>query len=73
MEKNKPLSNLQIELLKVFKYDLSEEQLKEVQQMLAKYFAEKMSDEMDKLFDERNWGEEKIAEWSKEHMRTKYN
>ncbi len=72
MEKNKPLSNLQLELLKVFKYDLSEQQLREVQQMLAQYFADKATEEIDKLFEEESWGEEKIEAWSKEHMRTKY-
>jgi hypothetical protein len=72
MEVTKQLSNLQIELLRVFNFELSEEQLKEIRALLADYFAEKVATEMDALFEANDWGEEKIEEWSKEHMRTKY-
>lgn len=69
----KKLTNLQIELLEMFQYDLNEEQVKEIRSILVKYFAEKVSSGIDQLFEQNNWGEEKIEEWSKEHMRTKYN
>ena len=72
MEVTKQLSNLQLELLRVFNFELSEEQLKEIRALLADYFAEKVTSEMDALFEANDWGEEKIEEWSKEHMRTKY-
>jgi len=72
MEAAKNLSNLQLELLRVFNFDLSEEQLKEIRALLADYFANKVTSEMDALFEENEWGEEKVKEWSKEHMRTKY-
>ena len=68
----KKLSNLQLELLKVFSVDLSDEQLMEIKDLLNQYFADKVSSEMDKLFEEKGWGNNKIEEWSKEHMRTKY-
>lgn len=73
MEAAKKLSNLQLELLKVFSYDLEDRQIIEIRDLLATYFADKATEEMDKLLDERGWGEEKIGEWSTEHMRTKYN
>lgn len=66
------LSNIQLELLKVFSFDLSEEQLKEIKDLLSNYFADKITSQMDQLFDENNWGEEQIEKWSNEHMRTKY-
>jgi len=69
----KRLTNLQIELLEVFKYELSEEQIKEIRGLLVNYFADKVTNDIDKLFEQKNWGEEKIEEWSKEHMRTKYS
>lgn len=72
MEAAKKLSNLQIELLKVFSFDISEEQLKEIKALLVAYFANKVTSEMDALFEANEWGEEKIEEWSKEHMRLKY-
>ena len=73
METAKRLTNLQIELLEVFKYELSEEQIKEIRSLLVNYFAEKVTNDIDKLFEENDWGEEKIEEWSREHMRTKYS
>lgn len=72
MEKPKHLSNLQLELLRVFNAGLSEEQLKEIRGLLANYFAKKVTSEMDRLFEEKGWGEEKIEEWAMEHMRSKY-
>lgn len=72
MNAARKLSNLQLELLKIFSVDLSEEQLKEIKNLLTQYFADKVTTEMDKLFEEKGWGSEKIDEWSNEHMRTKY-
>ena len=72
MQATKKLSNLQLELLKVFSFDISDEQVKEIKSLLVAYFAEKVTSEMDALFEANDWGEEKIEEWSKEHMRTKY-
>lgn len=72
METTKRLSNLQLELLRIFNAELSNEQLKEIRGVLATYFAQKVTSDMDALFEEKGWGEEKIEEWSKEHMRTKY-
>lgn len=72
MEASRKLSNLQLELLKVFSFDISDEQVKEIKSLLVAYFAEKVTSEMDALFEANDWGEEKIEEWSKEHMRTKY-
>ena len=45
----------------------------EIKNMLAKYFAEAASREMDKLWDENGWSNDTMDKWSKEHMRTKYN
>jgi len=73
MGAEKRLTNLQIELLELFKYELSEEQIKEIRSLLANYFAERVTNDIDQLFEENKWGQEKIEEWSKEHMRTKYD
>ena len=62
---DKPLTNLQIELIKLFSLDLSEDQLMEVRQLLSSYFAEKASDEMDKLWDEKGWDNETMDNWLK--------
>ena len=66
------LTNLQLEILQMFRYQLEEKQLLEIRDLLARYFADKATEEMDRLWEERGWSEETMEEWSKEHMRTKY-
>ena len=41
MEATKRLTNLQRELIKIFSYDLSDNQVAEIHELLSKYFAEK--------------------------------
>ena len=72
MSAPKKLTNLQLELLRVFSYDLPEEQLLEIRQLLARYFAQKIDDEMDVLWEERGWTEETMRTWANEHLRTPY-
>ncbi len=72
MQATNSLSNIQLELLKIYSANISDEQLLEIKSLLAKYFADKVTNGIDKLFAEKGWGQEKIEEWSKEHMRTKY-
>lgn len=69
----KPLTNLQVELLQSFNFDVNEAQIKEIKQLLVDYFAKKVSDGMDALFEENEWDDSKLDEWSTEHMRTPYN
>lgn len=40
------LSNLQLELLKLYPYTVSEEELKEIRRLLSEYFARKIDEEM---------------------------
>lgn len=60
---DKPLTNLQLELLQLYSLDLSEAELLEIRRLIANYFAEKASDEMDKLWKENNWTNETMDEW----------
>ncbi len=61
-----------MELLKTFRYELSETQLLEIKTLLSKYFAEKATAEMDKFCEENDWNDEMIENLSNEHLRTKY-
>ena len=65
------LTNLQLELLKIFSHALPDSQLLEIRDLLATYFANKASDEMDRLWDERGWTNETMRGWANEHMRSK--
>ena len=69
MEVTQKLSNLQLELIKVFNYQLSDNQLVEVRDLLTKYFAEKATNEMDQLWKNNNWNNNTMDAWANEHMR----
>ena len=65
------LTNVQIELLKLFQYNLPEKQLTEIKNILARYFAESATAEMDKLWDEKGWDNNTMNNWANEHLRKK--
>ena len=69
METAGKLTNVQIELLKLFQYNLPEKQLAEIKNMLAKYFAKSATVEMDKLWEENNWDNNTMNDWVNEHLR----
>ena len=69
METAGKLTNVQLEILKLFQYDLPETQLAEIKNLLAKYFAKTASDEMDKLWEENNWNDDTMSEWANERLR----
>ncbi|QPH38797.1 hypothetical protein [Pedobacter endophyticus] len=70
MEATGKLTNVQLELLKLFQYNLSDAQLTDIKGMLARYFADVASSEMDKLWEEQSWDEKTIESWKDEHLRT---
>jgi len=65
-------TNLQLELIKMFSIQLQDNQLVEVRDILTKYFAEKATDEMDKLWTNSNWDDDTMERWADEHLRTAY-
>lgn len=65
------LTNLQLELIKLFHYNLNEKQLMEVKDLLAKYFAENATKEMDKIWEEKNLSNETMDTWLNEHLKKK--
>ena len=68
-----PLTPLQLEMLRLFAKDLPESYLIEIKQLLAKFFAEKASQEMDAFIEGQGLT---VDEWvdstMKEHLRTPY-
>jgi len=71
MEAVGKLTNVQIELLKLFQYNLPEKQLAEIKNILAKYFSETATTEMDKLWKENNWNNDIMKEWASENSRVR--
>ena len=66
------LTNLQIELIRLFSYQISDNQIVEIKDLLAKYFADVATREMDKLWEENQWTNETMETWTNEHLRTPY-
>ncbi|MDV7401296.1 hypothetical protein RZS08_58305, partial [Arthrospira platensis SPKY1] len=63
---NKPLTNLQVELLQLYSLNLSDEELLAIKRLIARYFADKASDEMDRLWDKNKWTDETMDKWLSE-------
>ncbi len=64
------MSNLQLELLRLYGNGVSEETLREVKSVLAKYFADHAASEMDSVWDEKNLTEQDMLDWTNEHNRS---
>lgn len=61
----------QLELLRLYGNGVSEESLLEIKTILAKYFADKATDVMDKVWDEKDLTEQTMIDWTNEHNRAK--
>lgn len=55
-----PLSNVQLELLKAFSHQLSENDLIDLRKMLATFFAQRLIQQADKVWEEKNWTDEDV-------------
>ena len=66
-----PLTNLQLELLKLYAHQLPEEQLLEIKLLLGRYFAQKATDAMQKTWQEQQLTSEDMKKWANEHHRIK--
>ncbi|MCB9333914.1 MAG: hypothetical protein H6574_22900 [Lewinellaceae bacterium] len=67
-----PLSNLQLELLKAFSHQLSEQDLLQVRALLAAFFAKKSIEIANKVWDEEGWTPEKVDQLLHSKIRTPY-
>jgi len=65
------LSNLQMELLKLYPYNVSEKELKDIRSILADYFVGKIDSEMNDLWEKNEWNDQTIEAWKSEHLRSK--
>ena len=64
-----PLSNLQLELLKLYANNVDGEKLLEIKLLLSNYFAQKATDAMDTVWDEQHLTEQNMIDWTNEHNR----
>ena len=61
-----PLSNVQMELLKLYSTNLSDEDLKELKVILAQFYAEKSIKLADAIWEERGLTDEDMDKWLNE-------
>lgn len=61
-----PLSNIQLELLKLYANNVSEKDLLAIKRLLAKFFMQKAIAEADKVWDEKGYTNETMDNWLKE-------
>ena len=62
----RPLSNLQLELLKLYSSDISEEDLLHIKRYLAKFFAFKAIGQADQVWDEKGYTNDTMEQWLNE-------
>lgn len=63
------LSNTQLEILKAFRHELSEEDLRRFRKNIADFFADILMDEADRVWDEQGWNDQKVQEMLHTKMR----
>ena len=59
---NQPLTNVQLELLKTFSYDLSNNDIIEFKKNLADFFAKRLIKNADIFWDEESFNSNKVDE-----------
>jgi hypothetical protein len=58
-----PMSTIQMELLKMYAFNPSEEDLVNVKNLLANYFATKLTTKIEQAVEERDITEQDLEEW----------
>ena len=58
-----PLSNIQLELLKLYSVGVSDEILLEFKKMMSKFLTQKMRDEAGKVWLEKGYSEKDLNKW----------
>jgi hypothetical protein len=64
-----PLSNMQLQLLQLYSNNVSDDDLSQIKDLLAQYFAQKATRLVDKIWDEKGLDAEMILN---QHLRTPY-
>lgn len=64
-----PLSNAQLEILKAFSHDLTEEELKDFKDTIANFFAKRAIQAANQAWDEKSWTDEDVDRILKTKLR----
>lgn len=69
---NTVFNDVQMHLLQMFSHCHTPGEMNELKEVLARYYAERVQQEADALWNEGTLGEEAIENILKEHLRTPY-
>jgi hypothetical protein len=58
MKTQTPLTNLQLEILKLYSLDLTEDELLDLKNVLAQHFVDRLSKRVDKIWQEKGLTED---------------
>ena len=64
-----PLTNLQLEMLKIFFQEVSSSDLLEIKELLSQFFAKKLIESANQSWKEKNWSNNKVEELLNTHIR----
>jgi hypothetical protein len=67
---NNKMTNLQLEILKMFEYNLAESQLIELKEVISQYFMDKVDSGMDNVLNEKDWSNSTMESIVNQHTRT---
>ena len=66
------LNQAQLSILRLLARMNTKEKVEELRQVISNYYAQKATEEMDRLWDSGEWSEEKNEAVLDEHLRTPY-
>jgi hypothetical protein len=66
IEPSQKLSNLQLELLKIFSRDISDMELMDIRRLLTRYFMERAVKNADEIWEQKGYSKELMEQWLKE-------
>jgi len=68
---HQPLSNLQLELLKLYALNLTERQLQELKRLIGDYFATQATQALDDFWEKNALTTQDMEQWANDHDRVK--
>lgn len=69
---NYPLSNMQLELLKLFSRDIEDNDVKEIKKLIVRYLSEKLANNANEIWEKKGWTNDDMEKLLNTHMRTPY-
>jgi hypothetical protein len=70
---SQPLSNVQLEMLKAFSYNLEAKELLELKNVIADYFAKRAIKAANKVWEEKAWSDKDVDNMLNTKMRKSKN